>query len=204
MNKLYLASKSFSRKYLLQEARIPFIVIEQDADETSCDWTLPIDQLVTAIAAAKMEHAVMPAGAEGDVAFVLSADTLCQDSTGMIHGKPINYEDAVDKLRLLRQGSFIYTGFCLDKKVYEQGTWRVIKRHQQVVKSSCLFIVPECDIESYFKEHPIALKAAGALAIEQYGLRYLKSIEGSYTNIIGLPIYEVQALLQAWDFFAAV
>lgn len=203
MNTLYLASKSSSRKYLLQEARIPFVVIDQHADEKACDWTSPIEQLVAEIARCKMEHVVLPVGKEGEICFVLTADTLCEDSYGMIHGKPENYEEAVKKVKLLRDGSRIVTAFYIDKKEFKNDKWQLLARHHEVVASRCLFVVPDADIERYFKEHPIALQAAGALAIEHYGLRYLKSIEGSFTNIIGLPIYEVCRALKAGNFFEA-
>ena len=49
-NTLLLASKSQSRQRLLRDARIPFAIIEQEADESKCDWALPLEQVVQSIA----------------------------------------------------------------------------------------------------------------------------------------------------------
>ena len=75
-NTLLLASSSSSRKMLLDESQIPFKVIYQTADESQCDVGLPFQQLVEAIANHKMNHVIMPEGKEGDLAFVLTADTI--------------------------------------------------------------------------------------------------------------------------------
>ena len=63
-NILLLGSKSYSRKLLLDYARIPYHVIEQEADETQCDWGLAMPQVVANIALYKMEHVIMPGGSK--------------------------------------------------------------------------------------------------------------------------------------------
>ena len=118
-SKLYLASKSQARYQLLQEARIPFVVIEQDADESQCDWSLPFEQLVTSIAVYKMHHVCLPQAEEGECIFILTADTLVRDREGLIHGKPVDYADAIKKIKKLRHGAEISSAFCLHKKMYQ-------------------------------------------------------------------------------------
>ena len=95
---LFLASSSEARKTLLEECKIPFEIVPQKADEASTDWTLPIEQLVLQITRLKMDNAVLPEGKEGDICFVLTADTLSQDKKGNVQGKPIDRYDAIDKL----------------------------------------------------------------------------------------------------------
>src|SRR3989304_6760710 len=114
--KLYLGSKSQSRQFLLKEARIPFTLIDQNADETACDWSLPLKELVLSISLRKMEHLVLPAGKEGDSILVLTADTLSENNAGKIEGKPVDKQDAIRKLKDAREGSKLYSAFCLDKK----------------------------------------------------------------------------------------
>lgn len=205
MNHIYLASKSYSRRYLLTEAQIPFKVIDQQADEQKCDWNLPITQVVANIAAWKMHHAQLPTtGEEFSTIYVVTADTLCQDVHGTIHGKPTDYADAVHKLKILRDGCKVITSFVLEKKMRKNGSWHSLKTHQEVVVAECVFYVPDNWIETYFRNHPIALQAAGALAIEQYGLQFLRSINGSYSALIGLPIFELRQALDAYGFFETV
>lgn len=203
MNKLYLASQSFSRRYLLTQARIPFMTLNQTADEGACDWNLPIDQVVLSIARHKMNHVIAPeVSDEGDTIFVVTADTLCQDINGVIHGKPADYQDACAKARALSAGPVqVVTAFCVEKKQVRNGAWVPVAREERVVAALCYFEIPESWIETYFKEQPIALQCAGALAIEEYGLQFLKKIEGSYTGIIGLPLYELRESLDRLGFY---
>jgi len=199
-NVLLLGSKSKSRQMLLNEAKIPFVLVEQDADEAQCDWGLPLQQVVESIALHKMEHLVLDDGKEGEQAFVLTADTLSQDSHGAIHGKPKDYADAVKKIKLAQKGSRLYTAFCLDKKIFKDGAWQVEERIKMSVPAEFLFDVPDDLIDDYL-ENSIGLDCSGAIAIEQYGLRYLKWVDGSYTAIVGLPVYQVRQALTELGFF---
>lgn len=199
--KLLLASKSYSRGMLLEKAQIPFIVIGQDADELQCDWGLPLEQLVLSIADHKMEHAVIPTGEEGAVIFVLTADTLTQDMLGNIYGKAANYDDAVKTIKALQGGSRVATGFRIDKKMMRQGKWEFLATHREVVSSQCVFRIPDNWIERYLAIEPLALKAAGAMVIEEYGQQFLESVTGSYSTIMGLPLFEVRKALEKLGFF---
>lgn len=198
---LYLASSSYSRQYLLKEAGIPFIITHHTYDESQCPFDQPVADIVTTLADQKMNHASLPHGAKEDVIWVVSADTLSCDLAGQIYGKPDDYHDAVAKVRSLRDGASMYTGFCVERKRYVDGAWRVEQTHTECVESFCIFDVSDAWLDTYFSQHPIALKAAGAMAIEQYGLQFLKKIEGSYTGIIGLPLYEVRQALDNFGFF---
>ncbi len=133
MNTLYLASSSQSRQMLLKQAEIPFVVIPQYADEATCDWGLPLEQLVRSISLYKMEHAQLPEGKEGHTIFVLTADTLSQNNGSQIEGKPIDREDAIRKIKAARNGTRLCSAFCLDKKQFQNGTWKMIDRIQEVV-----------------------------------------------------------------------
>src|SRR5436190_7364611 len=143
-NILYFGSKSQSRRMLLDEAQIPYIVVEQNADETACDWGLPLPQLVLSIALYKMQHVILPNGIHNeDICFVLTADTMSHDKTGKINGKPIDKDDALAKMRSARDGSFLCTAFCLDKKIWRNEKWEIVERIANVVSSEFIYYVPE-------------------------------------------------------------
>ncbi len=199
-NILYLASKSFSRKELLRKAGIPFVVINQDADESQCDWNLQMQKVVESIAVHKMNHVVMPAVTEGAIAFVLTADTLCVDATGAISGKPANIADAIEKIKAARGGvNFCGTAFCLERKLFKDGKWITDKQVVKFVHAEYYFEVPDECIKDYIK-HSGALEAAGAITIED-GPQFLKSVAGSYSAIVGLPMYELWQALTELGFF---
>lgn len=198
-NILLLASHSYSRRQLLAQANIPFVLLDQSADESECDWNAPLTQLVTAIAKHKMEQVILPRPSDKPL-FVLTADTLTQDLSGTVLGKPISQAQAAEMVRSVRAGARIATAFCLDKKVYRFDTWQTQERIMMAVESSCLFNVPEHSLEQYLNNVP-AMNCSAAMYIEGYGALFLKSVIGSYTTIIGLPICEVRQALEKIGFF---
>ncbi|MDP3889580.1 MAG: Maf family protein [bacterium] len=200
-NILFLASKSYSRKMLLEQAGIVFNVVEQDVDETQCDWGLPLPQLVQDIALHKMNHIILPPGKrEGQVCFVLTADTLSQDLDGKIHGKPVDRADAIAKIKSARKGSRLCTAFCLDKRMWKSGRWELVQREQRCVPAEYEFVIPDEWIDIYL-EKSIGLQASNAIAIEEFGAQFLRSVHGSYTTIVGLPMFELREALSAVGFF---
>lgn len=200
MHELLLGSQSVSRQMLLNDAQIPFRVIAQDADETACDWGMPLEKLVATIAQSKMAHVIMPEGNEGDCAYVLTADTLSQDSSGAIEGKPVDKDDARRKLRAARNGSRLVTAFCLERKSFRNGLWHTDAHILKTVSAEYIFDVPETWIERYL-EHSLGLRASNAIAVEGYGAQFFRVMHGSYSTIVGLPMVELREALEALGFF---
>lgn len=200
-NTLYFGSKSAPRRMLLEQSQIPFIVVDQNADEAKCDWTLPLPQLVLSIALYKMQHVILPSGeTEGQICFVLTADTMSHDKTGKIHGKPIDKEDAISKIKAAREGSFLCTAFCLDKKIWRDNKWEIEERIADIVSAEFLYYVPDEWI-GYYLEYTPYLDVSGAIAVETFGNQFLKTVHGSYSTIIGLPLFEVRQALDKLGFF---
>ena len=192
---LYLASQSPSRQMLLKQAEIPFTVLEQSADERTCDWSKPLEELVKDIALIKMESLKISFEISDGQILVLTADTLTRDKEGRILGKPHTRENATKMLRSLKAGGEVCTAFCLDKKIFESGKWITQIRIIKAVKASLVFDIPEQHYDEYFTKTS-ALQCSGSLAIEGYGSRFLKKVKGSYSTIIGLPLYELQRALE--------
>jgi len=200
-NKLFLGSHSQSRQRLLKEAQIPFQVVGHTLDETKCDWSsVAFRELVAQIALNKMEHVIMPEGQEGgQISFFLTADTLCMTKNGDIQGKPKDRADAIEKLKAARGGAQVATAFCLDKRVFKFGQWEVTKRVQQVVGAEYSFEVSDEWIDLYL-EKSLGLSGSGAIAIEGFGDQFLKMVHGSYSAIIGLPMFELRESLKEIGF----
>ncbi len=199
---LYLASSSAARQQLLKDAQIPYILVQQSADESQCDWNLPWQKVIERIALYKMDHVLLPQEAQSvSPCYVLTADTMGVDIDGVIHGKPVDKEDAIKKIKALRRGGECGTAFCLDRKKFKNGTWLVEERIMQFVSATYTFDMGDEWIEHYFKAVPQYLKIAGAITIEGYGAQFLKTINGSYTTVLGLPLCQVRLALQKLGFF---
>jgi septum formation protein len=197
---LLLASTSSSRQQLLKDARIPFTLIGQSADESQCDWSQSLEQVVTSIACYKMNHALVPAGSQpGDICYVLTADTLSQDAQGVISGKPKDYEQAVAMLKAARGGMITATAFCLERKVWRSGSWQTDKRVVECVSATYQFNVPDSWIATYIDQAEV-LQASGAIKIEGFGALFLESVQGSYSAIVGLSMSQVRQALERLGF----
>lgn len=201
MRILLLGSQSLSRQTLLQQAGIPFEIIEQKADETACDWGSSFEVVLKTIAQEKMNHAILPSGKERDECFVLAADTMCKDAEGVIHGKPVDKADAIKKIKALRKSGWVATAFCLEKKLFINGSWQTKDKILKVVSATYEFDMPDGWIDRYLDAIPNYLSISGAITIEGYGAQFLKSVNGSYSTILGLPMFEVREALQELGFF---
>jgi septum formation protein len=200
-NILLFGSKSQSRRMLLEESQIPFVTVDQNADESLCDWGLPLPQLVLNIALYKMQHVILPDGTyEGQICYVLTADTMSHDKTGTIHGKPVDRADAIAKIKAAAEGSFLCTAFCLDKKIWKLGAWVMQERIADVVFAEFIYVVPDNWLDIYLEKTPF-LDVSGAIAVEKFGNQFLKTVQGSYSTIIGLPLFEVRQALEKLGFF---
>lgn len=210
-NVLYFGSKSQSRRMLLEESQIPFVTVGQNADESQCDWGLPLPQLVLSIALYKMQHVILPDGKhEGDICYVLTADTMSHDTMGIVHGKPVDRADAIAKIKATATGSSLCTAFCLDRKVWRPvlrsfseggaGAWVIEDRVADVVSVKFIFAVPDNWLDIYLEKTPF-LNVSGGIAVEKFGNQFLKMVQGSYSTIIGLPLFELREALEKLGFF---
>ena len=76
-----------------------------------------------------------------------------------------------------------------------------IKKSIDIVNTSIVeFYVDKDSVELYFQQIPQAPICAGAGVIEEHGLTYLKSINGSFSGVMGLPLYEVRQALKELKF----
>jgi len=199
---LYLASSSSSRQSLLSAAQIPFILIGHSASEHGYKEFLPLEERVRDIALLKMQYALLPNSVpENQIYYVLTADTMMADSYSKVYGKPANRSQAKMMLQALRGKSTVSTGFCLDKKVFLNNSWQTERRVCTVVTSQCICDIPDAWIDRYLDSSE-GLHASGSLAVEGYGALFVKAICGSYSNVRGLPLYELRCALEELGFFS--
>jgi len=69
-----------------------------------------------------------------------------------------------------------------------------------VVEAGYRFVIPDHWIDRYL-EHSWAMIASGAIAVEFYGAQFLQWIDGSYTTVMGLPMFELRQDLEKLGFF---
>ena len=176
--KVVLGSQSPRRRELLAGLGIDFEVRTMpDGIDESYPPALPMDEIPLYIARRKAA-AYLPALAENEL--LITADTVV-----IIHhtllGKPASPDDAIRMLNLLAgQTHRVITGVCLSTRT---------RAEDFSVSSSVRFAhISEEDIR-YYVEHFHPYDKAGAYGIQEWiGYVAVEAIEGSFYNVMGLPV----------------
>ena len=176
---LILASKSPRRRYLLEKAGLSFSVIPSDIDETTVPLSPP-EVYVRVLSEAKAESIAKKYPEK----WVIGADTIVLKD-GTVLGKPGSIDEARSMLKQLSgQTHEVFTGYSIVCKAKN-------RKFSETVQTEVLFKnLTDEEIEWYIHTKE-PFDKAGAYAIQGLGTFLVKRINGSYTNVVGLPVCEV-------------
>lgn len=181
---VYLASASPRRRELLAQLGVHCEVLAVGVDESPRPGETAAD-LVCRLASAKAMAgiAVRPASAPAPV---LAADTVVALGSELF-GKPVDEADATRILnRLSGRTHAVYTAVA----VADGGRERV-----QLSRSEVTFRpLGSAEIAAYWRTGEPADKA-GAYAIQGRGAQFIADLSGSYSGVMGLPLFETARLL---------
>ena len=193
-NKLILASGSPRRVELLAQAGIePMRLMPMDIDETPKKSEHP-RSLARRLSTGKAEAALAAIRSDPayDDSYILAADTVVAVGRRILP-KAEMVDEASSALHLLSGRSHrVFTGVCLvtpDRKLRQ----KVIDTKVRFKRLSSL------DIESYLASGQWRGKAGG-YGIQGIAGSFVVKLVGSYTNVVGLPLYETVALLTGEGF----
>lgn len=181
-----LASASPRRKLLLEQAGYYFEVFPSQVDETQVDCTgLTCEQAACRLAQAKVQDVAI----SYPDCLVLAADTVV-DSDGTLIGKPADVFEAEAILRrLFRKPHRVITGLAL--------IWK--SQNVEMSESCVTWVYPkritEEQLAAYLASGDWRGKA-GAYGIQEINDAFVERIEGSFSNVVGLPMERVQFLLK--------
>lgn len=187
MPKLYLASGSPRRKQLMSAAGYEFAIVIPDVDESPLKNEAP-KKMVQRLSMLKAMKACENIDASDY--FVLAADTTVVSPSGKNLGKPESLNDAAKMLKQL-QGKVhsVYTAYTILR--VSQG-----KTHQhrsRVIETKVTFRpLKKSEIDSYLACGE-SMDKAGAYAAQGAGVALVEKMNGSYTNVVGLPLTQVIA-----------
>ncbi len=181
---IILASASPRRTELMALAGIRFSVVPADICEEVLPEELPADHVM------RLSHEKADAVAAKTAGrFFIGADTIVV-LDGAILGKPV---DAADAMRMLSglsgRNHEVITGFTVfdtalgihvSRSVCTEVTFKKLEE-----KEISAYIATGCPMDK-----------AGAYAIQGGAVHFVRSINGSYTNVIGLPMTELYEVLQ--------
>ena len=180
---IVLASSSPRRCELLQQIGLEFEVNSFEIDESPHLHEAPADYVVRlAIEKARAAIAQLPVDT-----IVIAADTTVTID-GQILGKPVSQADAFAMWqRLSGRDHFVMTGVAVAKNQ--------TVLHRRVTTEVHFAHVTQADMLAYWQTgEPIG--KAGGYAIQGKGAAFIPKIHGSYSNVVGLPIFETMDLLR--------
>lgn len=182
---IYLASTSPRRLALLTQIAIVFEVIAAAIDETQGAMETP-RSYVARMAREKAAAGRRSLGSRPDHP-VLAADTIVVLDGNVLH-KPSDCHEAKRLLhRLSGRDHEVLTALCLDAGY---------RCHEIVVTSTVSFkVLSASEIENYCQTGE-PLGKAGGYAIQGRGALFIRHLVGSYSGVMGLPLYECGELLR--------
>lgn len=184
---LILASQSPRRRQLLADAGIEYRM----AERFECEERYPDDLAATEVApylSRLKSEAYPPALAEGEI--LLTADTVVV-AAGRVLGKPADRDDAVAMLRLLSgRAHEVVTGVTL----------RTAARAKTFAAVSSVRFRRLTDEEiAYYVDNYKPMDKAGSYGIQEWiGYVGIEGIEGSFYNVMGLPVQRLYCELEAF------
>lgn len=182
---IYLASQSPRRKALLQQLGVTFEQFSADIDETPNTAELPADY-VSRMATEKAQKGWQTL-AETDNAIVIAADTSVILNQQIL-GKPANQQDFNQMLQALSGNSHEVLTAVSVKTPEQQKT--------VLVGSQVTFCqLTQQQIDWYWQTQE-PLDKAGGYAIQGLAAQFITHMQGSYSAVVGLPLFETAQLLQ--------
>jgi len=176
---IVLASKSPRRRYLLNKVGLSFSVIPSNIDETTVAMSSPHDY-VRALA----EEKAKSISEKYVESWVIGADTIVLIGSTIL-GKPNSTKEARAMLkRLSGRNHRVITGYAICCKSKDRCF------SETVETKVCFKKLTDSEIEWYIHtEEPF--DKAGGYAIQGLGMFLVRRINGSYTNVVGLPVCEI-------------
>lgn len=186
-----LASSSPRRREIISSMIDHFEIIKPDIDETQGATETPlhyVERLSREKAQAVKDQITDDATIlAADTIVILAADTIGIEKNGEILGKPLDAIDARTMLQRLRNRPHrVCTAFTLLKGD---------KSHTETICTTVhMRAYSDAEIDAYIATDD-PFDKAGSYAIQHEGFHPVREIEGSYSNVVGLPVDQVRAAL---------
>ena len=216
---IILASGSPRRRELLSRAQLEFTVISVDIDETPYQHESPKDYIIRMVAA-KAEAATVELNRQlknndaqsnksiiSQPIILLTSDTIGVLPDGKtVLVKPNNREDAYHMWQQMSDSTHeVWTAVQatqlslpskhLDAFETEQ-VWKIINQQQIIERTEVTFVALTKEMMSEYWDSGEPADKAGGYGIQELGAAWVNRINGSYTNVVGLPLAQTLALIK--------
>jgi septum formation protein len=176
---IILASQSPRRQQLLKELGLNFTIDVREVDEV---YPMHLQREEIPVYLAQLKAKAFENNISGNQ-LVITADTIVWLNNQVL-GKPVDFNDAFKMLQTLSGNTHtVYTGVCLKSLTKETTFWAKTNVHFKQLSDD--------EITYYLNTHKPYDKA-GAYGIQEWiGYIGIEHIEGSYFNVMGLPVQKI-------------
>lgn len=211
---IILASGSPRRRELLARAKLDFSLLSVDIDETQHDNELPKDYIERMVAT-KADAAIQQLNTRiktGEESFSEPLIILTSDTIGVLPDgqtvlvKPIDREhaysmweqmsDSVHEVWTAVQATKISLLPTLSVTSNQEPHFQIVKQKQITERTEVSFIPLTVDMMSDYWDSGEPADKAGGYGIQGLGAAWVSRINGSYTNVVGLPLAQTLALIK--------
>lgn len=202
---ILLVSKSPRRQDLLSQAGYQFEPFSLEISEITDENLNCFDQCKS-LACLKMEHfkdeILNNPKKERKIdlkkfKYILTSDTMVEFQ-GESLGKPKDLIQAKNwLLKYSGKEQWVHTGCCLIEIDQKQ---KIVKEKSWAVSTKIIFKkITEQNIDLYLKNNTAVLEKAGGYGIQDANFNLVSGIEGSYSNVVGLPLESLSEEFKNWD-----
>lgn len=184
MEKIILASTSPRRKQLLKQIGLKFKVVSSDYEE-DMNIKMKPKKLAMHLSLGKAENVAKKY--KNDI--IIAADTFIILEDKLL-GKPYTKKQAIKTLKMISGKILkVITGFTVIDSKNGKKMSRAVETKIYIKKMT------NKEINEYVATGE-PLDKAGAFGIQERGAVFIKKIEGDYSNVVGLPLYELTRVLK--------
>ena len=211
---IILASGSPRRRELLERAQLEFSTLSVDIDETQHDDESPTDYIERMVAT-KAEAAIQQLASRlktdkscfSDSLIILTSDTIGVLADGQtVLVKPVDREhaysmwqqmsDNVHEVWTAVQATYISLSSKVANSSTHEPVFQIINQQRITERTEVTFIALTAEMMSNYWESGEPADKAGGYGIQGLGAIWVSRINGSYTNVVGLPLPQTLALIQ--------
>ena len=211
---IILASGSPRRRELLERAQLEFSTLSVDIDETKHDDESPTDYIERMVAT-KAEAAIQQLASRlktdrscfSDSLIILTSDTIGVLADGQtVLVKPVDREhaysmwqqmsDNVHEVWTAVQATYISLSSKVANSSTHEPVFQIINQQRITERTEVTFIALTAEMMSNYWESGEPADKAGGYGIQGLGAIWVSRINGSYTNVVGLPLPQTLALIK--------
>lgn len=185
--KYILASHSPRRQELLKMINIDYEVIVSDKEEIKDNNLTPLENCINI----SRQKAIDVKNKTNGDRVIISCDTIVSKDN-ILYGKPKNYDDAFNMLKLLCGTSHDVIS-CLTVIYIKDNQEEIYQTHG--IGTVYIDDMSDSEIDNYIKTNKPFDKAGGYAIQEEFG-KYITKIEGDYYSIVGLPLNKLYNILK--------